>query len=113
MTPVAGSTEKVEAVDLLAVRAGLMGDQHGAEQALRLRPHLVDRLDHLDAAGLAAAAGVDLRLDDPDRSAELVRSLDRLIGREGRSTPRHRHAELAQHRLGLIFVDVHAKAYPM
>ena len=31
---------------------------------------LVGRLDDLDAAALAAAAGVDLRLDDDDAAAE-------------------------------------------
>ena len=57
----------VEPVDLLAVRPGLVRDQHRAEQPLRLPAHVLDRLDDLDAAGLAAAAGVDLRLDDDDR----------------------------------------------
>ncbi len=62
----------VEPVDLLAVRAGLVRDQRRAEHAGRFLLHVVDRFDDLDAAGLAAAAGVDLRLHHPDRAAELV-----------------------------------------
>ena len=67
-----GAFLDIEAVDLLAVRAGLMGDQHRAEQALGLLAHVLDRLHHLDAAGLAAPAGMDLRLDDDDRRAEIA-----------------------------------------
>ena len=62
----------VEPVDLLALRAGLVRDERRAEQALCLLLDVLDRLDHLDAAGLAAPAGVDLRLHDPDRAAELA-----------------------------------------
>ena len=69
--------------------------------------HVVDGFDHLDAAGLAAAAGVDLRLHHPDRAAQFVGALDRLVDGERRHAARHRHAEFAQHGFGLIFVDVH------
>ena len=99
----------IDAVDLLAVRAGLMRDQRRAEDARGLLLHVVDGFDHLDAAGLAAAAGVDLRLHHPDRAAQLLGALDRLIDGEGRHAARHRHAEFAQHGLGLILVDIHAK----
>ena len=61
----------------------------------------------LDAAALAAAAGVDLRLDDPDRAAELLGGLDRLLDGEGRDAARHRHAELAQDFLALVLVNLH------
>ena len=70
--------------------------------------HVVDRFDDLDAAGLAAAAGVDLRLHHPDRAAELLRGLHRLFDAERGDALRHRHAEIPQHRLGLVLVDVHA-----
>ena len=60
---------------MLAVRAGLMRDQNRAEQALRLLGHILDRLHHLDAAGFAAAASVDLGFYPPDRAAELMRGL--------------------------------------
>ena len=100
----------IEAVDLLAVRAGLMGHEDGAEQALGLLAHVLGRLHDLDAAGLAASAGMDLRLDDDDRRAEVLCCLDRLLDRESGLAPRHRHAEFPQHRLGLIFVDVHCRS---
>src|ERR1019366_3396327 len=73
----------------------------------------VEPVDLLAATGLAAPAGMDLRLYDPDRSAELARGLGGFIGREGRNAARHRHAVVAQYRLGLIFVDVHAATCPM
>ena len=97
----------VEPVDLLAVRAGLMGDQRQAEDARGFLLHVVDGFDHLDAAGLAAAAGVDLRLHHPDRAAEFLGALDRLIDGKGRHAARHRNAEFAQDRFGLILVNVH------
>ena len=56
---------------------------------------------------LAAAAGVDLALHHPDRPGKLPRPLDRLLGREGGKAGGDRHAERPQHRLGLIFVDIH------
>ena len=36
-----------------------------------------------------------------------LRGLHRLVDAERRNAVRHRHAEFAQHRLGLVFVDVH------
>ena len=69
---------------------------------------LVERARELDAAALAAAAGVDLRLDDPDRAAELLRRLDGLLHAEGRVAARHGHAELAQDFLALVLVNLHA-----
>ena len=67
-------------------------------------------LHHLDAAALAAAAGMDLGLDDIDGAAELLGGGYRLVGRESRDPATGRHAELAQQLLGLIFVDVHWRA---
>ena len=101
----------VEPVDLLAVRPGLMRDQRRAEEPRRFLLHVVDRFDDLDAAGLAAAAGMDLRLHHPDRPAELVGGLHRFIDAECRNAARHRHAEVAQHRFGLVFVDVHSRPH--
>ena len=46
--------------------------------------HIVDRFDHFDAAGFAAAAGVDLRLHHPDRPAEFVGGLLRFVDAERR-----------------------------
>ncbi len=98
----------VEPVDLLAVRAGLMGNQRRAEDARGFLLHVVDGFDHLDAAGLTSAAGVDLRLHHPNRAAEFVGSLERLVDGKRRHPARHRHAEFTQHRFSLILVNVHA-----
>ena len=98
----------VEPVDLLAVRAGLMRDQRRPEDACGFLLHVVDRFDDLDAAGLAAAAGVNLCLHDPDRTAQVLGAVDRLVDAESRNAARHRHAEFAQYRLCLVFVDIHA-----
>src|SRR3954452_9885643 len=59
----------VEAVHDLAFGPGLMRHESRAEDALGFLLHILDRFDDLYAAGLAAAARMDLRLDDPDRAA--------------------------------------------
>src|SRR5581483_11310873 len=89
------------------MRARLMRDQGRAEDASRFLFHVVDGLDHLDAAGLAAPAGMDLRFHHPHRAAELLRGLERFIDAERRNAARHRDAEVAQHCFGLILVDIH------
>src|SRR5262249_21196652 len=81
----------IESMNLLAMRAGLMRDQHGAEQPLGLLANLLFRLHQLDAASLAAAAGMDLCLDDEHRRGEIVRSLDCLFDGERGLPARHRH----------------------
>ena len=92
-----------------ALRPGLVGDQRHAQHALGFLLHIVDGLDHLDAAALAAAAGMDLRLHHPDRAAQFLGRRHRFLDREGGLAARHRHAEAAQDLFGLIFVDVHGK----
>ena len=89
------------------MRAGLVGDQSRAEHPRGFLLHVVDGFHHLDAAGLAASAGVDLRFHHPDRTAQFLRALDRFVDVERRYAARHRHAEFAQHRFCLIFVNVH------
>src|SRR5215831_5948818 len=86
---------------------GLDGDEPLSEQAGRCVAHLVIGLAQLDAASLAARAGVDLGLDRPVPAAKLGRSVDRLIRAEGHGAFRHRYAEARQQFLGLILVDVH------
>ena len=93
---------------MLALRAGLMRDQHRAEQPLGLALDVVDGFHDLDAAGLAAAAGMDLRLHDPYRTAELARGLAGFSDGKGRQPARHRHTELRQQSFRLVLVDVHA-----
>ena len=81
--------------------------------------HLVDRMGEPDAAlgavakflelALAAAAGVDLRLHDPQRPGKLLRGLDRFLDAHRGIARGHRHAELREQLFGLIFVDVHGR----
>ena len=95
-----------QAAHLLAVGACLMGDELHAQDLAGDGLDLVDRAGQLDAAALAAAAGVDLGLDHSDAAAELLRRLDRLLHGEGGDAARHRHAELAQDVFGLVFMDL-------
>ena len=114
-----GAVLDVEAVDLLAGRAGLLGDQRVAEHLLGVGAHLGHRLRQPDAAlgvgaellepALAAAAGMDLALDHIERAGQLLGRGFRLVARE-RDALGDRQAELLEQRLGLIFVDVHARA---
>src|SRR5207344_1679488 len=99
----------IEAVDLLAVRAGLVRHQRRTQNACGLFLHVIDGFHHLDAAGFAAPTCVDLGLYNPNRAGKLLRALDRFIDAECGDAPRHRHTEFAQHRLRLIFVDIHAE----
>ena len=60
----------------------------------------------LDRA-LAAAAGVDLGLDDGDWSAELRKRGGGFVGRASNDAARHGNAGVAQDLLGLKFVNLH------
>ena len=92
---------------LLALGTGLVRDELHAEDLAGERAHFVDRARELDAAALAAATGVDLRLHDPDRSAQLPRGLHRFVDGKRRDAARHRNAELAEQFLALVLVDLH------
>jgi hypothetical protein len=115
-----GAFLDVEAVDLLALGAGLDGDEHPAEHLLGVLADVLDGLDDADAAlgvlaealeaALAAASGVDLGLHDEHRAAQLLRRRDRLVGGEGGLAAGHVHAERAQDGLGLVLVNVHGRA---
>ena len=98
----------IDALHRLAFGAGLDGDQPLAEQVRGRVAHLVIGLAELDAAGLAARAGMDLRLHRPVPAAELGRGIDRLVWAEGDGALGHRHAEAGQQFLGLILVNVHS-----
>ena len=60
----------------------------------------------LDPAGLAAAAGQHLRLDD-DRAAELLGGRARLVGRRREPALGDRDPEAAEELLALVLVEVH------
>ncbi len=80
----------------------------------------VDRMGEADAAlgrlaefletALAAAAGVDLRLHDPQRPRKLLGGLDRFVDAHRGIASGNGHAILREQFLGLIFVDVHGRA---
>ena len=70
LLPDVGALLDQQPAHLLPVRTGLVGDELHAQDLAGQRAHFVDRLGDLDPAALAAAAGVDLRLDDPDGAAE-------------------------------------------
>ena len=68
-----------QTVDALTGRARLMRDEDLAEELLRRSLDGFKRVDDLDASRLAAAARMDLRLDDDDIRAELSRILHGLL----------------------------------
>ena len=99
-----------EATDLLALRPRLMRDENLAKQLLRVAFDLFNGLGNLDAARLAAATRVDLRLNDRDSGAEFLRVLDRLFHAERRQAVRHIDAEFPQDLLGLVLMNIHNHA---
>ena len=90
----------------LALGPGLVRDQRHADHLLGQPLHVFHRPGDLDAAALAAAAGVDLRLDD-DRQPEALRDGHGLVGVERDFAARDRHAVPGEDRLCLVFVDFH------
>ncbi len=113
----AGAVFDIDPVDLLAGRAGLVRDQRAAEHLLGFLGGLLDRLGKAHAAlfaglgllevALAAAAGVDLRLDDPERTIHFACRGLGLFGSEDHAAIADRCAVLAKQRLRLVFMNVH------
>ena len=97
---------------LLALRPGLVRDQLHAEDLLRCILRFLQGLGHLDAAALAAAAGVDLRLDhDALGAAGKQPSWPRRIGffqRVGHLALGNRHTVPLQDVFCLILVNFHS-----
>ena len=92
--------------DELALGAGLVGDElHAEDLARRCSRASSGDLGELDAAALAAAAGVDLRLDHA-AAAQLLADPGRLLRVVGHPAPRGRDPIPAQDLLGLILVDL-------
>ena len=90
-----------------AGRAGLRRDQALAQQLCCGSADIRNAFDFLDAAGLTAATGMDLRLDDPHRAAETAGNSHGLFGRGGGFTGGHRNAVGSENFLGLVFVQIH------
>ena len=106
----------VKALDLLAARAGLLGDQHMAEHLAGVGFDFVEGPAQAHAAGAlgivleapgATAAGMDLGFDHPDRSAQVAGGVLGFLRGESDPAAWGGDTELRQQALGLIFVNVH------
>ena len=102
----AGAALHPDLVDDFAGFARLLGDELHADDGLGGGLDFLDGLADLDAASLAAAAGVHLGLDDPGR-LELAGGLDGLLGSEGEEALRNRDAVFGEKALGLVLMYVH------
>jgi hypothetical protein len=69
-----------------------VGDERHAEHLLGELLRFVGRLGELDAAALAAAARMDLRLHDDDAATEAAGDLAGFRGGKRHFTARHGHA---------------------
>ena len=105
-----------QALDFLSLRAGLVRDELHAEDGLASAASASSmRLDDLDAAALAASAGVDLRLDDDGGVACAEERLGGRVGlfeRGGHLARRDRDAVLAQDVFRLVLVNLHRRGLP-
>ena len=77
-----------------------------AEDLARLGDGVLGVLRQLHAAGLAAAAGLDLRLDDDAAALGLGRGLG-VLGLCDDGADRHRHVVLGEELLRLVLHQVH------
>ena len=85
-----------------------MRDERHAEHVARDALGIVGRSGELDAAALAAASGVNLRLHDDHAAAETLGDLAR-VGGGGRHFPaRDRNAVALEDGFGLVLVNFHA-----
>ena len=87
-------------------RSGLRRHQLAREEILGQLLRLLRVMHHLDAAGLAAAAGVDLCLDHAMSAHHLGGALD-LVGGETDAAARDRDVIGTENLFGLVLVNVH------
>ena len=107
-----GTFFNIEASHFLAAGAGLVRHELHAQNLASASPDVVDRPGHLHATALAAAACVNLRLDHPHRSTQLLGRFNGFLHSKGGNAARHGHPELAQDFLALVFVDFHGNGSP-
>ena len=86
---------------------GLVRDERHADHRARQLLRVLRRLRELDAAALAAAARVDLRLHDDNAGAEALGDVDGICGSEGHLAAGHGHAVSRKDRFRLVLVDFH------
>ncbi len=86
---------------------GLPGDQPGADQLIGMLFDGLQAVCHQHAAGLAPAAGMDLRLHHPGIAIQLLGHRQGLFAGVGDTPLRHRNAIAAKQLFGLIFMYVH------
>ena len=96
-----------QTLDDAAAGAGLDGDQVHAQHVAGDVGGFVGGMRELDAAGLAAAAGMDLRLYDNDGRFQAMRAFAGLFLREGNFAARDSDAVAGENRFGLILVNLH------
>src|SRR5204863_5742667 len=94
------------AADLSSVRAGLVGDECHPDHLLGDALGFVRRFRELDAASLAATAGVNLRLDDDHGAAETFGNRGRFSGIENDFAARNGNTESGENGLGLVLVNL-------
>jgi hypothetical protein len=80
-----------------------------AEDVLGTRPGVLGVVGELDAAGLAAATGLHLRLDD-DGGADLAGDRLRLLGGLGDAAGEHGDTVRGQQVTGLVLEEIHEQA---
>ena len=102
----------IDALYRLAVGRVLRGDQPLADEILRRLAYLLIMRAQLDAAGLAARAGMNLSLHRPARTAKFGCDIDGLLGRERNGAGRNGDAKLRQQLLGLILMNIHCRQTP-
>ena len=87
--------------------AGLSRDEGHADHLARKRLGFVPRLGELHAAALAAAARVDLRLDDDRAATKAAGDLAGFDRRERHLSSRHGNPVTREDRFRLVFVYSH------
>src|SRR5690606_6955524 len=102
-----GAIFNIETADLLSFGAGLVRLELHAQDLASQAPDVFQALGNLHTATLAAATGVDLGLDHPDRAAEFLGGSDSFVNGERRDTSWDRHTESAQDLFALVFVNLH------
>ncbi len=84
-----------------------MRDEPFAQHSLRELADFPGASRQFHAAGLAASAGMDLGLHDPEIPAEFTGRGDGRFGCVRRQAVRHRYAVIREQSLRLILVQVH------